>query len=53
VDVRTAVTSEEQAAGIPVNPDSLAVNITEARQLDALLEIYKRHGLLPPDASIG
>jgi hypothetical protein len=51
-DVRNAVAREEQAAGIQVNPDSLAITPTDPGQVDALLEIYKRHLLLPPDATL-
>jgi hypothetical protein len=52
-DVRAAVVSDLQAAGVPIDPDSLAAKVTDPTQIDAWLEVYKRHGLLPPDASVG
>jgi hypothetical protein len=52
-DVRRAVVSEIQASGVAVDPDKLVMKFTDPAQFDALLEIYKRHLLLPPDASLG
>jgi hypothetical protein len=51
-DVRRAVVSDLQAAGVSIDPDSLMMRFTDLAQFDAALEIYKRHGLLPADASI-
>ena len=52
-DVRNAVIDELQSAGVPIDSESLAARLTDPRQIDAWLEVYKRHGLLPRDASIG
>jgi hypothetical protein len=52
-DVRNAVVSDLQAAGVPIDPASLAMRLTDPGQADAVLAVYQRHGLLPPDASIG
>ena len=52
-DVRNAVVDELQSAGVPIDSESLAARLTDSRQIDAWVEVYKRHGLLPPDASIG
>jgi len=52
-EVRNAVVRDLQAAGVPIDPDSLASRLTDPTQVDAWLEVYKRHGLLPPDASVG
>ena len=51
-DVRRAVVSDLQAAGIAIDPDSLIMKFTDPGQFDAALEVYKRHLLLPADASI-
>jgi hypothetical protein len=51
--VRNAVVGDLQSAGVPIDPVSFAVKVTAPTQIDAWLEVYKRHGLLPPDASIG
>jgi hypothetical protein len=52
-NVRNAVVSDLQAAGVPIDPVSLAMRFTDPGQADAMLEVYQRHGLLPRDASIG
>jgi hypothetical protein len=52
-DVRNAVVSDLQAAGVPIDQASLAMRLTDPGQADAMLEVYQRHGLLPADASIG
>ncbi len=52
-DVRRAVVSDLQAAGIAIDPDSLAMQFTDPGQPDTMLAVYKRHDLLPADAAIG
>jgi hypothetical protein len=51
--VRNAVVGDLQTAGVSIDPASLAVKVTDPAHPDAWLEVYKRHGLLPPDASVG
>ena len=50
--MRQAVVSDLQRAGVPIDPDSLTTTITDPGQIDTMLEIYKRHGVLPADASM-
>jgi hypothetical protein len=52
-DVRRAVVRDLGAAGVSMDPDSLLMRLTDPGQVDAVVEVYKRHHLLPPDASIG
>jgi hypothetical protein len=52
-DVRRAVVSELQAASVPIDPNSFVMRLTNPGQVDAVFEIYQRHGLLPPDATLG
>jgi hypothetical protein len=52
-DVRHAVVSELQAAGVAVDADTLVMKFTDPAQFDAALEIYKQRLLLPADASLG
>ena len=52
-DVRQAVVSEIQAVGVAVDPDTMMMRFTDPAQFDATLEIYKKHLLLPADASLG
>lgn len=51
-DVRNAVVGDLRAVGVAIDPDTFVMRLTDPGQVDALLEIYKRHGLLPADASI-
>jgi hypothetical protein len=51
-DVRTALASDFQAAGVPVNPETFAIQFTDGVQVDNALEVLKRHGLLPADATL-
>lgn len=50
--VRNAVVGDLRGAGVPIDPDSLAARVTDPAQIDAWLEVYKRHGLLPPATSL-
>jgi hypothetical protein len=35
-----------------VQPDTLGVNFTNAKQIDDTVEVLEQHGLLPPTAKI-
>jgi hypothetical protein len=52
-DVRQAVVSALQAAGVAVDPGTLVMKFTDPAQFDTALEIYQQHLLLPADASLG
>ena len=47
-----SVVSDLQAAGVSIDPESLLMRFTDPAQFDAALDVYQRHSLLPPDASI-
>jgi hypothetical protein len=50
--VRNTVIGDLRAAGVAIDPDTLVMRLTGPGQVDAVLEVYQLHGLLPRDASI-
>jgi hypothetical protein len=51
--VRRAVVGDLRAAGVAIDPDTFVMRLTGPGQVDAVLEVYQLHGLLPRDSSIG
>jgi hypothetical protein len=49
--VQRVMISELQTAGVDIANDG-QMKLTEPAQVDALVETYKRYGLLPPEASL-
>lgn len=51
-DVRQAVVSDLELAGIDVLEGN-QLRFTDPAQIDSAVQVYKRHSLLPPDATLG
>lgn len=51
-DVANAVVSDLEAAGIDVL-QGYRLRFTDPKQTNNAVEVYKRHGLLPADATLG
>jgi hypothetical protein len=50
-EVRQAVATDLQAAGVPLDVGG-TLQITDPAQVQATVEVLKKHGLLPPNATV-
>jgi hypothetical protein len=50
-DVRATIEADLKAAGVPLQPGGV-VNFTDRAQIEAAVEVFKKHALMPPDATI-
>jgi len=51
-DVRAAIEADLRAAGVPLHPGGL-IKFTDRAQIESAVEVFKKHGLMPKDATLG